>query len=143
MKKFLCVTLALLLICFLGFAEERDLSSMTDDELLAMKLVVDEAVSERGLIKAFEIASGLYIGGVDIKPGSYKITVPSGAGTVEILIGKDADSINDYSKLLYRAYELIGSDDDNFVIHFSIADGNVMVVKVDSKITIERTEMIG
>jgi len=50
MKRFLCAVFALMLLCTTALSEGFDLSTMTDDELLALKEAVDSEVDSRGLL---------------------------------------------------------------------------------------------
>ena len=143
MKKVLYLLVALLLIGSIALAEAIDLSSMTDDELLTLKDQVSQAISDRGLVKEFQMSAGMYVGGVDIKPGSYRLIIRNDNSVVDIAICKDVNSLDDNKGLLYRDSAYAGKEDETAILSFSIAEGNVMVIKAKGLLTLEKADMIG
>lgn len=72
MKKVcLLVTLVLVVFAFSSVAEQIDLKSMSDDELIAMKDAISEEMIERGIEIDTVFYPGTYVCGVDIRPGVY------------------------------------------------------------------------
>ena len=143
MKKFLCLLVALVLIGSIALAEAIDLSSMTDDDLLALKEQVIQAVSDRGLIKEFQLTAGVYIGGVDIKPGRYMLTATEVNDSVSIGLAKDAESLDSDKGVLFMDSEYFREGDEPKTYSLSIAEGNVLVIKTKGSMTIEKAEVIG
>lgn len=143
MKKFLCLLVALFLVGSIALAEVVDLSSMTDDDLLALKDQVSQAVSDRGLIKEFQLTAGVYIGGVDIKPGRYILTATEVNDSVSIGLGKDVESLDSDKGILFMDSEYFREGDDPKTYSLSIAEGNVLVIKAKGSMTIEKAEVIG
>ena len=143
MKKFLCLLVALVLVGSIALAEVIDLSSMTDDDLLALKDQVSQAVSDRGLIKEFQLTAGVYIGGVDIKPGRYILTATEVNDSVSIGLGKDVESLDSDKGILFMDSEYFREGDDPKTYSLSIAEGNVLVIKAKGSMTIEKAEVIG
>lgn len=143
MKKFLCLLAALLLIGSIALAEAIDLSSMTDDELLALKDQVSQAVSDRGLVKEFQLTAGIYIGGVDIKPGRYILTATEVNDSVTIGLGKDTESLDSDKGILFMDTEYFHEGDEPKSYSLSIAEGNVLVIKAKGSMTIAKAEVIG
>ena len=143
MKKFLCLLVALVLVGSIALAEVIDLSSITDDDLLALKEQVIQAVSDRGLIKEFQLTAGVYIGGVDIKPGRYMLTATEVNDSVSIGLAKDAESLDRDKGILFMDNEYFREGDDPKTYSLSIAEGNVLVIKAKGSMTIEKAEVIG
>lgn len=143
MKKILCLLVALLLVGSLGLAEALDLSSMTDEELLALKEQVNQAISDRGLVKEFQLTAGIYIGGVDIKPGRYTLTATDVNDMVSIGLGVDTDALDSDKGVLFMDTEYFHEGDEPKTYSLSIAEGNVLVIKTKGSMTIEKAEVIG
>lgn len=143
MKKVLCLLVALMLIGSIALAETMDLGSMTDEELLALKVQVDQSISDRGLIQEFQITAGIYIGGVDIKPGRYMLTATEVNDMVSIGLGKDADSLHNDEGILFMDSEYFNKGDEPKTYSLSIAEGNVLVIKAKGSMTIKKAEVIG
>lgn len=143
MKRFLCLLVTLLLVGSFGLAEAIDLSSMTDEELLALKEQVNQAVSDRGLIKEFQLTSGIYIGGVDIKPGRYTLIATDANDMVSIGLGVDTDALDSDKGILFMDTEYFHEGDEPKTYSLSIAEGNVLVIKAKGSMTIEKAEIIG
>ena len=143
MKKILCLLVALLLIGSLGLAEAIDLSSMTDEELLALKEQVNQAISDRGLVKEFQLTAGIYIGGIDIKPGRYTLTATDANDMVSIGLGVDTDALDSDKGVLFMDTEYFHEGDEPKIYSLSIAEGNVLVIKTKGSMTIEKAEVIG
>lgn len=143
MKKFLCLLVALLLIGSIALAESIDLSAMTDDDLLALKDQVNQTLSDRGITREFVVTSGIYVGGSDIRPGRYTLTATSENGMVQVAIGKDSESLNSNDGILYMDSDYINEGDDPKTFSLSIADGNVLVIKGDGEMKLEKADIIG
>jgi len=143
MKKILCLLVALLLVGSLGLAEAIDFSSMTDEELLALKEQVNQAISDRGLIKEFQLTAGIYIGGVDIKPGRYTLTATDANDMVSIGLGVDTDALDSDKGVLFMDTEYFHEGDEPKTYSLSIAEGNVLVIKTKGSMTIGKAEVIG
>lgn len=71
MKKFLGIFLVLSMFIIPAFAEGMDLSSMSMDELYALRVALNSEISSRLLGETTAIYSGKYVVGEDIKPGTY------------------------------------------------------------------------
>ena len=143
MKKVLCLLVALFFVGSIALADVIDLNSLSDDELLALKDQVSQAVSDRGLIKELHFSSGSYIVGTDIKAGYYKITVPPGAGYCMIGFGKSIASLHDQSDAMFLDSPYVGIDDDPMVYKFSFVDGNLIYLKTKVDVIFEPLDMIG
>ena len=67
-----------LLVCFLlisvSFADTIDLSSFSDDEIVALLAKVNDEVVSRGINKTAKLPQGAYIAGKDIPAGRYIFT---------------------------------------------------------------------
>ena len=76
MKKVLALVLTLTLLTvplYAAVATGVDFSSMTDEELTALKQQLDAEMLERGMVKTAEIQAGDYTIGVDIPQGDYEL----------------------------------------------------------------------
>lgn len=84
MKKFLPLLIALILtvLTTFAFAETVDYSTLSFDELLAIKKAVDLEYNSRPEAAGLNLAPGAYVVGEDIKPGHYyaAMVYPSDSG---------------------------------------------------------------
>lgn len=76
MRKLMAVLLALIIIACssLALAEEIDISTLNDDELVALMAQVQEEIVARHIQRTANLAGGTYIAGKDIPAGSYIYT---------------------------------------------------------------------
>ncbi len=76
MKKWLSFLLVLMLLACTGLAsaEGMDLSSLSDDELMALHLRVHDEIVARRISATAKLPSGAYIAGKDLPAGSYIFT---------------------------------------------------------------------
>lgn len=106
MKKLLKYTVLVIVILFVfvcnGLAEGIDISSLSDDELLALNKNVDQEILDRGLSELSILPAGVYVVGEDIKEGNYR------------LVGKDrASTILVFSNKAFELYVENGSSTEN------------------------------
>lgn len=77
MKKLLKYTVLVIVILSVfvcsGLAENIDISSLSDDDLLGLKERVDDEITIRGLNDLSVLPSGIYVVGEDIKSGHYHL----------------------------------------------------------------------
>lgn len=71
MKKVLALVVILVLLGSTAMAEIPDISSLTDDELLKMQLVLSQEIANREIEKTAILKQGSYIGGKDVPTGKY------------------------------------------------------------------------
>lgn len=89
MKKFLAVILILCVITAVGLAESADYSTYSEDELFAVRKVVDEEFIRRLISSPSYLPKGYYEVGEDIPIGSYLlISAKDGPGYYEIFEGR-------------------------------------------------------
>ena len=70
-RRLFCLLLVSLLVVPFALADKVDLSSMTDDEIVALLTQVNNEVVSRGINKTATLPQGSYIGGKDIPAGKY------------------------------------------------------------------------
>ena len=103
LAKYTALVLAVLsvFVC-VGLAEGIDISSLSDDDLLAMNESIDREIEARGLSELSVLPAGVYVVGKDIKDGNY------------CLVGKDrASTILVFSKEAFDSYVENGSSTEN------------------------------
>lgn len=99
LAKYTALVLAVLsvFVC-VGLAEGIDISSLSDDDLLAMNESIDREIEARGLSELSVLPAGVYVAGEDIEEGSYR------------LVGKDSQvTILIFTREAYNAYVENGS----------------------------------
>lgn len=99
LAKYAALVLAVLsvFVC-VGLAEGIDISSLSDDDLLAMNESIDREIEARGLGEFSVLPAGVYVVGEDIKAGGYR------------LIGKDQQTfVLVFSEDAFNAYVENGS----------------------------------
>lgn len=70
-RRLICLLLVSLLVVPFALADKVDLSSMTDDEIVALLTQVNNEVVSRGINKTATLPQGSYIGGKDLPAGKY------------------------------------------------------------------------
>ena len=81
MKKSITVAIILLLVCGIAYAE-IGLSSMSNDELIALKTQIVQELIDRGAMKSANVPAGEYIIGKDIPAGEYSISTSQVMATI-------------------------------------------------------------
>lgn len=76
LSRLLCLVLSILVffVSSLAIAEEVDLASMSNDQIIVLLTRVNDELMARGLQKTATLAKGSYIAGKDIPCGSYVFT---------------------------------------------------------------------
>jgi len=70
-RRLVCLILVSLLLIPAALADKVDLSSMSDDEIVALLTQVNNEVVSRGINKTATLPQGSYIGGKDLPVGKY------------------------------------------------------------------------
>ena len=70
-RRLFCLLLVSLFLIPAALADKVDLSSMTDDEIVALLNQVNDEVVSRGINKTASLPQGSYIGGKDLPVGKY------------------------------------------------------------------------
>ena len=81
MKRMLLVLLALICVATCSFAEEIDLQSLTDDELISLYDALKDEFTERFGGEGEHIYSGVYVVGKEICSGAYRLTLVTDGGS--------------------------------------------------------------
>ncbi len=72
--RFVCLMLVCLLLIPVAVADTVDLSSMSNDEIVALLNSVNAEIVSRGIDKTANLPQGSYIGGKDLPAGKYIFT---------------------------------------------------------------------
>lgn len=128
MKSFIvALIVGLSLITYPVFGSEIDLTSMGSEELIQLRESINQELASRGEEGA-SVGSGVFVAGVDIKPGMYKIQ-NTYEGWSNVYVYK---SIEDLEKEEYsdsHEYAFIHEapfDDDS--CNVSLEDGQILVI---------------
>lgn len=70
-RRLFCLLLVSMLLIPVALADKVDLSSMSDDEIVALLTQVNNEVVSRGINKTATLPQGSYIGGKDLPVGKY------------------------------------------------------------------------
>lgn len=73
MKKIILLLSCFVFFCSTCYAEETDLTTMSFDELCALKVAVEAELNARPEAEPFDLSPGLYTVGEDVKAGRYYI----------------------------------------------------------------------
>lgn len=141
MKKTFVLLLVFALLCSsVAYATEIDLSSYTDEEIVALLAQVQNEVVNRHIEKTATLPMGTYITGKDIPAGNYvyAITVVDAetygdgylSGIVSIRSIKDAE--DEYPSKLF---ELVRNTEE-FVCYISLEKGDTFISPVPFTLTI-------
>ena len=74
-RRLLCCLLICLLLIPAAVADPVDLSSMSDEEIVALLDQVNQEIVSRGINKTAKLPQGAYIAGKDLPVGRYILTV--------------------------------------------------------------------
>ena len=97
-RCFFCLALACLVLALPALADTVDLSSMSDDEIVALLGSVNDEMVRRGISKTAALPKGSYIAGKDLPAGRYiftckatgddwgNVTVKSDGGAGDLII---------------------------------------------------------
>lgn len=147
MKRILVkVVVALLLIsttCTFGFAEGFDFSQMSVDELVEIKTSLEAELRSRPEALPFVLSSGVYVVGVDIKPGRYFVAT----ATVE----KRSTDLNVFpTKEIYDQRWTIGGNGGAKILcnltigeeaeHIELTEGNYVDINAPVKFSLVEFE---
>ena len=87
--RFLCLLLIAVLLVPAAAADSMDLSSLSNDEIVALLEKVNEEVVQRGISKTAKLPKGTYVAGTDIPAGRYIYTC--------LAVGEEWGSVAVYS----------------------------------------------
>ena len=73
-RRFISCLLACFLLISVSFADTIDLSSFSNDEIVALLAKVNDEVVSRGINKTAKLPQGAYIAGKDLPAGRYIFT---------------------------------------------------------------------
>ena len=95
MKRALALLLALLLLTPAALAEDLDLSSMTFEELCALKQRINDEIVTRPEWRGVAVPKGFYTIGQDIPAGVYSVSLQDNRDTC--FVGVWGHAVNDYT----------------------------------------------
>ena len=130
----ICAVLLLSVLTFPCLAESIDLSSFTDDDIIALLEQVNQEIVTRGIQKTATLAKGTYIVGRDIPVGSYVFTC--------LAAGDDWGNITVYSEqgagkqLLWEVVSAPEDGEDPETIFMTLHDGDQLKSGVSFSLTI-------
>ena len=100
MKRFVIV-LSVIIFLFsniICYGENNDYSSLSTDELLDLRALIDQELQNRMKNNSSSIWSGFYVGGQDIAVGSYKLSISSPDGSGAVAIFKSEEDFRRYQE---------------------------------------------
>ena len=139
MKKVIALLLvAMLSICSVGYAENIDFSTMTTDALLALREQLNAEINERIGDDANLIGDGVYVAGVDIKPGMYQITCAASFDDREFYVNLFESKEN------YQTYDSNRWENSDYRFYqAALYQGGMCTVNLTEGMTIEIYNGIG
>ena len=137
MKKtlvlFLIVCLLAVPVAFASTEDAADLSSLNDEQLVALLAEVQSEIVARHIEKTASLTAGTYIGGRDIPAGSYVLAT---AGTKDDYGIVSLRSVNDpaeeYPSKLYEYKD----GDDIYSVFVTIDEGDTLILPFPYTLTI-------
>lgn len=137
MKKtlvlFLIVCLLAVPVAFASAEDAADLSSLNDEQLVALLAEVQSEIVARHIEKTASLTAGTYIGGRDIPAGSYVLAT---AGTKDDYGIVSLRSVNDpaeeYPSKLYEYKD----GDDIYSVFVTIDEGDTLILPFPYTLTI-------
>ena len=141
MKKWLVVVLASLLLVLSVFGTVHadtdgfDLSSLTDDEIIALLEDVTNELIKRGIEKTATLSKGTYIAGVDLPVGKYVYTcLAQGDDWGNVTIYSDR---GEGSQLLWEIVSATKEGEQPQTIFLTLNEGDQLKSGVPFSLTIQ------
>ena len=137
MKKtlvlFLIVCLLAVPVAFASAEDAADLSSLNDEQLVALLAEVQNEIVARHIEKTASLPAGTYIGGRDVPAGSYVLAT---AGTEDEFGIVSLRSVNDPAdKYPSKLYEYKDGD-DSYSVFVTIDEGDTLILPFPYTLTI-------
>ena len=137
MKKTLALILTVCLLAvpavYASAEDVTDLSSLNDEQLVALLAEVQNEIVARHIEKTASLTAGTYIGGRDVPVGSYVLTA---AGTEDdygiVSLWSVNDPAEDYPSKLYE----FKHGDDSYSVFVRIEEGDTLILPFPYTLTI-------
>lgn len=137
MKKILVLILTACLLAvpavFASAEDVTDLSSLNDEQLVALLAEAQSEIVARHIEKTASLPAGTYIGGRDVPAGSYVLAT---AGTEDEFGIVSLRSVNDpaegYPSKLYE----LKDGDDSYSVFVTIEEGDTLILPFPYTLTI-------
>ena len=137
MKKILAIVLVFLFLFSnaIVIAEEINLKSYDDDELLNLLSSVQQEIADRHIAKSANLPEGSYIVGKDIPVGTYDISVVyNGSMWMDIYIYADGDEDNEKQDFTVFSNGNYGDGTGNFYV--DLVEGDLLKCTAPITLTI-------
>lgn len=122
MKKLLALSLILILALPAALADGVDLSSMSYDELTALRSQLEQEIMSRPEWKEVQVPPGNYVAGVDFPAGRYTVELrSSNTGSLIFSVYQDEKAETIYSKMYMVSM-------DNPTASITFKEGNFLVL---------------
>lgn len=132
--RFLCLLVACLLLIPVAVADTVDLSSMSNEEIVALLNDANEEIVRRGINKTAKLPQGAYIGGSDIPAGRYIFTC--------LAVDDDWGNVTVYSEggkgqqILWEVVSAPKDGQDPTTIYITLNEGDQLKSGVPFSLTI-------
>lgn len=132
--RLVCLLVACLLLTPVAIAAPFDLSSMTNDEIVALLDQVNAEIVNRGINKTAKLPQGTYIAGNDIPAGRYIYTC--------MAVGEDWGNVTVYSdggkgqQILWNVVSAPEEGQDPTTIFITLNEGDQLKSGVPFSLTI-------
>ena len=132
--RFICLLVACLLLIPVAVADTVDLSSMSNEEIVALLNDANEEIVRRGINKTAKLPQGAYIGGSDIPVGRYIFTC--------LAVGDDWGNVTVYSdggkgqQILWEVVSAPKDGQDPTTIYITLNEGDQLKSGVPFSLTI-------
>lgn len=132
--RFICLLVTCLLLIPVAVADTVDLSSMSNEEIVALLNDANEEIVRRGINKTAKLPQGAYIGGSDIPAGRYIFTC--------LAVGDDWGNVTVYSEggkgqqILWEVVSAPKDGQDPATIFVTLNEGDQLKSGVPFSLTI-------
>lgn len=132
--RFVCILVIFLLLIPVAVADTVDLSSMSNDEIVALLDEVNEEIVRRGINKTAKLPQGTYIAGSDIPAGRYVFTC--------MAVGEDWGNVTVYSdggkgqQILWNVVSAPEDGEEPTTIFITLNEGDQLKSGVPFSLTI-------
>lgn len=144
MKKFFAILVSMVVLASNAtvMADVPDISGLTDEEIIELNSLVNQAIVDRNINKSAELLRGRYLVGKDIPAGSYTVYCKYDKDSWWAEFDQYADETEEETISVHRVFGPEEEDIDKGILaiedtwHVTLFEGNVISVSEPMTLTI-------
>ena len=133
MRKVIALVIVLVLLGSSAMAEIPDVSSLTDEELVELQMVLSQEIVGRQIEKVTILEQGTYIGGKDLPVGDYYLESYDSEASGGMITLEPID--HEYGNWDYKLNDFARPNRDK-TYYISLDEGDILTIPYQFKLTI-------